>query len=36
VARADGRNHAALEAALTAAHPGRPHLVVAAVEPKHQ
>jgi transketolase len=36
VARADGRNHAALEAALTAAHPGRPHLVVAAVEPKHR
>jgi transketolase len=34
--RADGRNHAALEAALTAPHPGRPHLVVAAVEPKHR
>jgi len=36
VARTDGRNHAALEAALTAPHPGRPHLVVAAVEPKHR
>jgi transketolase len=34
--RADGRNHAALEAALTAPHPGRPHLVVAAVEPKRR
>jgi transketolase len=31
--RADGRDHAALLAALSAA-PGRPHLVVAAVEPK--
>ena len=35
VRRADGRDHAALEAALTAPHPGRPHLVVAVVEPKH-
>jgi transketolase len=32
--RADGRDHAALEAALTAPHPGRPHVVVAEVEPK--
>jgi transketolase len=32
--RAGGRDHAALEAALTAPHPGRPHVVVAAVEPK--
>jgi transketolase len=29
--RADGRNHAALEEALTAPHPGRPHVVVAAI-----
>jgi transketolase len=36
VIRVDGRNHAALEAALTAAHPGHPHLVVAAVEPKYR
>jgi transketolase len=32
--RAGGRDHAALEAALTAPHPGRPHVVVAEVEPK--
>jgi transketolase len=32
-ARADGRDHAALEAALTAPHPGRPHAVVAAIDP---
>jgi transketolase len=30
----DGRDHAAIEAALIAAHPGRPHAVVATVEPK--
>lgn len=30
---ADGRDHAALYAAFTAAHPNRPHLVVAAVAP---
>jgi transketolase len=30
----DGHDHAALERALTAAHPGRPHVVVATVEPK--
>ncbi|HEY2641717.1 MAG TPA: transketolase [Streptosporangiaceae bacterium] len=30
----DGRDHKALEAALIAAHPGRPHAVVAVVEPK--
>ena len=30
----DGHNHAALQMALTAAHPGRPHVVVATVEPK--
>jgi transketolase len=29
--RVDGRDHAALEAALTAPHPGRPHVVVAAI-----
>ena len=29
--RCDGRDHAALAAACTAAHPGRPHVVVAAV-----
>jgi transketolase len=33
--RADGRDHAALEAALAAPHPGRPHVVVAGVEPKY-
>ncbi|MDQ1050131.1 transketolase [Streptomyces sp. V4I2] len=30
----DGRDHEALYAAFTAPHPGRPHLVVARVEPK--
>jgi transketolase len=30
----DGRDHAALHAAFTAPHPGRPHVVVARVEPK--
>jgi len=30
----DGHDHAALAAAFTAPHPGRPHLVVAVVEPK--
>ncbi|MGI5439262.1 transketolase [Streptomyces shenzhenensis] len=30
----DGRDHEALYAAFTAAHPGRPHVVVARVEPK--
>jgi transketolase len=30
----DGRDHAALEAALTNSMPGRPHVVVAVVEPK--
>lgn len=30
--RADGRDHAALEAAFTGPHPGRPHAVVAVVE----
>ncbi len=33
-ARVSGRDHAALAAALTAPHPGRPHLVVAVTEPK--
>jgi transketolase len=33
-ARVDGRAHAAIEAALTADHPGRPHVVVAVTEPK--
>jgi transketolase len=32
-ARVSGRDHAALEAALTAPHPGRPHAVVAVIEP---
>lgn len=32
-ARVDGRDHAALEAALTTPHPGRPHAVVAVIEP---
>ena len=32
--RVDGRDHAALEAAFTEAHPGRPHVVVAEVERK--
>ncbi|MEV5350064.1 transketolase [Streptomyces achromogenes] len=31
----DGRDHAALHAAFTAPHPGRPHVVVARVEPKN-
>jgi transketolase len=31
----DGRDHDALYAAFTAPHPGRPHVVVARVEPKH-
>ncbi|GAB2848711.1 transketolase [Streptomyces deserti] len=31
----DGRDHEALHAAFTAPHPGRPHVVVARVEPKH-
>jgi transketolase len=31
--RVAGRDHAALEAALTAPHTGRPHAVVAVVEP---
>jgi transketolase len=31
----DGRDHDALEAALTAEHTGRPHVVVAVVEPKN-
>jgi transketolase len=30
----DGRNHDAVERALTSPHPGRPHAVVAAVEPE--
>jgi transketolase len=33
-ARVDGRDHAALAAALSAAHPGRPHVVVAVIKPK--
>ena len=33
VRRVPGRDHAALEAALTAPHPGRPHAVVAVIEP---
>jgi transketolase len=32
--RVAGRDHAALEAALTAAHPGQPHVVVAVTEPR--
>ena len=31
----DGHDHAAIEAALTAPHPGRPHAVIAVVEPKY-
>lgn len=31
----DGRDHEALYAAFTAPHPGRPHVVVALVEPKN-
>ncbi|MEU6810175.1 transketolase [Streptomyces sp. NPDC046831] len=34
VVTADGRDHDALHAAFTAPHPGRPHAVVARVEPK--
>jgi transketolase len=34
VLAADGRDHDALEAALAASHPGRPHAVTALVEPK--
>ncbi|MEU6009318.1 transketolase [Streptomyces sp. NPDC047453] len=34
-ASVDGRDHAALYAAFTAPHPGRPHVVVARVEPKN-
>jgi transketolase len=36
VLQASGRDHDALEAALTAPHPGRPHLVTAVVEPKRR
>ncbi|MFE9311670.1 transketolase [Streptomyces sp. NPDC088353] len=34
-ASVDGRDHEALYAAFTAPHPGRPHVVVAGVEPKN-
>ena len=34
-ATVDGRDHEALHAAFTAAHPGRPRVVVARVEPKN-
>jgi transketolase len=34
VRRVPGRDHDALEAALTVAHPGRPHMVAAVVEAK--
>jgi transketolase len=34
--RADGRDHDALEAALTAPHPGQPHLVVAVIDPRDE
>src|ERR1700734_484680 len=34
VSRVSGRDHDALEAAFTVAHPGRPHMVAAVVEPK--
>ncbi|WP_030262420.1 transketolase [Streptomyces sp. NRRL B-24484] len=34
-ATVDGRDHEALHAAFTAPHPGRPHAVVARVEPKY-
>ncbi len=34
VRRVSGRDHDALEAAFTVAHPGRPHMVAAVVEPK--
>jgi transketolase len=32
--RVDGRDHAAIEAACTAPHPGQPHVVVAVIEPR--
>jgi len=32
--RVDGRDHAALEAAFTAPHPGQPHVVVAVIKPR--
>ena len=35
VSRVSGRDHDALEAAFTVAHPGRPHMVAAVVEPKY-
>jgi transketolase len=35
VRRVSGRDHDELETALTAPHPGRPHLVAAVVEPKY-
>lgn len=35
-ARVSGRDHAALAAALTAAHPGTPHVVVAVIEPGNE
>jgi transketolase len=35
VLRAGGRDHEALATALTAPHPGRPHVVVAVIEPGH-
>ncbi len=34
VSRVSGRDHDALESAFTVAHPGRPHMVAAVVEPK--
>jgi transketolase len=34
--RGDGRDHDALEAALTTPHPGQPHLVVAVTEPRDE
>jgi transketolase len=34
--RVNGRDHDAIEAALTTPHPGRPHLVVAVTEPKYR
>jgi hypothetical protein len=34
VRRVAGRDHDALEAAFTAPHPGRPHMVAAVLEPK--
>lgn len=35
-ARVNGRDHGALAASLSAAHPGRPHVVVAVTEPKYR